>query len=203
MGNGHEPLTVTLEEGRASCFRRRRTRELRKLHQPAFTPRVQPIVSRRWSRSGRGASVLRLHRARRGAWAQAASRSWLHYMSGDFQSEIKGLGIEASPSFVREPEGNGVSRALHPTPEGRTLLLGADVQNHRGTAKVPSSSHSPGRYNESRLVVRAMDTKRPRGSERSKPCHELQLTRRSQPPYPGPPEQAQLGVSVNRAALHC
>ena len=42
---------------------------------------------------------------------------------------------------------------------------------------------------------RGMDTKRPRGSERSKPCHESQLTRRSQPPYPWPPEQAQPGVS--------
>src|SRR5271157_3537029 len=42
---------------------------------------------------------------------------------------------------------------------------------------------------------RGMDTKRPRGSERSKPCHELQLTRRSQPPYPWPPEQVQPGVS--------
>src|SRR5271166_1416713 len=42
---------------------------------------------------------------------------------------------------------------------------------------------------------RGMDTKRPRGSERSKPRHELQLTRRSQPPYPWPPEQAQPGVS--------
>src|ERR1700735_728866 len=42
---------------------------------------------------------------------------------------------------------------------------------------------------------RAMDTKRPRGSERSKPCHELQLTRPSQPPYPWRPEQAQSGVS--------
>ena len=30
-------------------------------------------------------------------------------MSGDFQDEIKCLGIEASPSFVREPEGNGVA----------------------------------------------------------------------------------------------
>ena len=29
------------------------------------------------------------------------------YMSGDFQEEIKFLGIESSPSFVREPEGNG------------------------------------------------------------------------------------------------
>ena len=31
------------------------------------------------------------------------------YVSGDFQDEIECLGIEASPSFVREPEGNGVA----------------------------------------------------------------------------------------------
>jgi putative transposase len=31
-------------------------------------------------------------------------------MSGDFQDEIECLGIEASPSFVREPEGNGVAK---------------------------------------------------------------------------------------------
>ena len=42
---------------------------------------------------------------------------------------------------------------------------------------------------------RGMDTNRPRGSESSKPCHESQLTRRSQPSYPWPPEQAQSGVS--------
>ena len=32
-----------------------------------------------------------------------------NYMSGDFQDEIEFLGIEASPSFVREPQGNGVA----------------------------------------------------------------------------------------------
>jgi putative transposase len=32
-----------------------------------------------------------------------------NYMSDDFQTEIAFLGIEASPSFVREPEGNGVA----------------------------------------------------------------------------------------------
>jgi transposase InsO family protein len=31
------------------------------------------------------------------------------YMSSDFQDEIECLGIEASPSFVREPQGNGVA----------------------------------------------------------------------------------------------
>jgi transposase InsO family protein len=32
-----------------------------------------------------------------------------NYMSHDFQSEIRFLGIEGSPSFVGEPEGNGVA----------------------------------------------------------------------------------------------
>ena len=32
-----------------------------------------------------------------------------NYMSNDFQKEIDFLGIKASPSFVREPEGNGVA----------------------------------------------------------------------------------------------
>jgi hypothetical protein len=32
-----------------------------------------------------------------------------NYMSDDFQSEIAFLGIEASPSFVRQPKGNGVA----------------------------------------------------------------------------------------------
>src|SRR6476620_6502770 len=37
-----------------------------------------------------------------------------NYMSGDFQDEIECLGIEASPSFVREPEGNGVAERFIP-----------------------------------------------------------------------------------------
>ena len=32
-----------------------------------------------------------------------------NYLSRDFQAEIRFLGIEGSPSFVREPEGNGVA----------------------------------------------------------------------------------------------
>jgi hypothetical protein len=57
----------------------------------------------------------------------------------------------------------------------------------------PSSSHSPGATMKLGSS-RGMNTKRPRGSERSKPRHEMRLTRRSQPPYPWPPEQAQPGV---------
>ena len=32
-----------------------------------------------------------------------------NYLSGDFQDEIVFLGIESSPSFVRQPEANGVA----------------------------------------------------------------------------------------------
>jgi transposase InsO family protein len=59
-----------------------------------------------------GEELFRSHRARGGAWIEAASRSWLQLhvrLSGDFQDEIEFLGIEASPSFVREPQGNGVA----------------------------------------------------------------------------------------------
>ena len=53
-----------------------------------------------------------------------------NYMSGDFQDEIECLGIEASPSFVREPEGNGV--AEHPN-----LTWGRSGQG--GRIRVPSA----------------------------------------------------------------
>ena len=69
-----------------------------------------PIDSRRSSRSGRGCI------GRFGAIAPGVARGLKlrhdhgsNYMSGDFQDEIKCLGIEASPSFVRQPEGNGVA----------------------------------------------------------------------------------------------
>ncbi|MBY0333404.1 MAG: integrase core domain-containing protein [Acetobacteraceae bacterium] len=32
-----------------------------------------------------------------------------NYIAGDFQAEIAFLGMEGSPSFVRQPEGNGVA----------------------------------------------------------------------------------------------
>ena len=51
-----------------------------------------------------------------------------NYMSGDFQDEIECLGIEASPSFVREPEGNGVAERFI-----RTLKenLGREPKEHQ------------------------------------------------------------------------
>jgi hypothetical protein len=62
----------------------------------------------------------------------------------------------ASPSASSELEGE--------------LALGAHVQNRRGTA--PTSSHSAGATMKLGSS-RGMNTKCPRGSERSRPCQEL------------------------------
>ena len=43
-------------------------------------------------------------------------------MSRDFQSEIRFLGAESSPSFVREPEGNGVAERFIRTLKENFLL---------------------------------------------------------------------------------
>jgi transposase InsO family protein len=45
-------------------------------------------------------------------------------MSGDFQEEIECLGIEASPSFVREPQGNGVAERFIRTSHGDVQVKG-------------------------------------------------------------------------------
>jgi len=72
-----------------------------------------------------------------------------NYMSGDFQEEIECLGIEASPSFVREPQGNGVAERFI-----RTLnLLWARTFNmieELRAALVEFARH----YNETWLVAR-------------------------------------------------
>ena len=44
--------------------------------------------------------------------------------AGDFQDEIECLGIEASPSFVREPEGNGAAERFIRTSHGEVQVKG-------------------------------------------------------------------------------
>ena len=117
----------------------------------AFTPRVQPIVSRRWSRSGRGSSVLRLHRARRARGLKLRHDHGSNYMSGDFQDEIKCLGIEASPSFVREPEGNGVAERFIRTLKENLLWVRTFKTIEELRAELLAFAR---RYNETWLVAR-------------------------------------------------
>ena len=61
-------------------------------------------------------------------------------MSGDFQDEIECLGIEASPSFVREPQGNGVAERFIQTlkdarrrTHGRSFVVVPGEHDERGS----------------------------------------------------------------------
>ena len=58
---------------------------------------------RPWSRSARASGT-----------SGASAKAWpddhgSNYLADDFQQEVAFFGIESSPSFVREPEGNGVA----------------------------------------------------------------------------------------------
>ena len=71
--------------------------------------------------------------------------------SGDFQDEIECLGIEASPSFVREPEGNGVAeRFIRTLKENLLWVRTFDTIEELRVALVEFAT----RYNETWLVAR-------------------------------------------------
>jgi putative transposase len=72
-------------------------------------------------------------------------------MSGDFQDEIECLGIEASPSFVREPEGDGVAeRFIRTLKENLLWVRTFDTIEELRAALVEFAR----RYNETWLVAR-------------------------------------------------
>ena len=74
-----------------------------------------------------------------------------NYMSGDFQDEIECLGIQASPSFVREPEGNGVAeRFIRTLKENLLWVRTFDTIDEPRAALVEFARH----YNETWLVAR-------------------------------------------------
>ena len=117
----------------------------------AFTPRVQPIASRRWSRSGRGVhrcfssiapGVARGLKLRRDHGSNYMSDGW---------DEIKCLGIEASPSFVREPEGNGVAERFIRTLKENLLWVRTFKTIDELRAELAEFAR---RYNETWLVAR-------------------------------------------------
>ncbi len=74
-----------------------------------------------------------------------------NYMSGHFQAEIKCLGIASSPSFVREPEGNGVAeRFIRTLKENFLWVHTFDTIEELQRALIAFARH----YNETWLVAR-------------------------------------------------
>ena len=67
-------------------------------------------ASRPWSRSARASANASGASAK--AWPRGLRLRHDHgsnHLADDFQQEVAFFGIESSPSFVREPEGNGVA----------------------------------------------------------------------------------------------
>ena len=74
-----------------------------------------------------------------------------NYMSGEFQDEIKCLGIEASPSFVREPQGNGVAERFIRTLKENLLWVRTFKTIEELRVELVAFAK---RYNETWLVAR-------------------------------------------------
>ena len=141
--------TVTLEEGRAYVF-------------VAVEHANSEIVGIHAARSANRFEALEpvrqgVHRCF-GAIAPGVARGLKlrhdhgsNYMSGDFQDEIKCLGIEASPSFVRQPEGNGVAERFIRTLKENLLWVRAFKTIEELRAELVAFAR---RYNETWLVAR-------------------------------------------------
>jgi putative transposase len=67
--------------------------------------------------------MLLLHRARRSVRLKLGNDHGSNYTFGDFEDESKRFGIEASPSLVREPQGNGVAERFIRTLKGNLLWV--------------------------------------------------------------------------------
>jgi len=152
----------------------------------AFTPRVRPIALRRWSLSGKGCVVALAPFApgvARGLKLRHDHGS--NYMSGDFQDEIKCLGIEASPSFVREPEGNGVAERFIRTLKENLLWVRSFDTIEELRAELIAFAK---RYNETWLVER-------HGYQHPLKCEPLNfgLPRQMSESYPWQPEISAVG----------
>jgi putative transposase len=141
--------TVTLEEGRAYVF-------------VAVEHANSEIVGIHAARSANRFEALEpvrqgVHRCF-GAIAPGVARGLKlrhdhgsNYMSGDFQDEIKCLGIEASPSFVRQPEGNGVAERFIRTLKENLLWVRTFKTIEELRAELVAFAR---RYNETWLVAR-------------------------------------------------
>jgi putative transposase len=71
-------------------------------------PPCAPPASRRWNRSTRACAAASAGFAKDIACGLALRHDHgSQYVSHDFQKELRFLGIEGSPAFVRAPEGNG------------------------------------------------------------------------------------------------
>ena len=141
--------TITVEEGRAYVFVavEHANSEVVGIHAARSANRFEAAGAG----APRGASVLQIHRPGVARGLMLRHDHGSNYISGDFQDEIECLGIEASPSFVREPQGNGVAeRFIRTLKENLLWARTFDTIEELRAALVEFARH----YNETWLVAR-------------------------------------------------
>ena len=100
------------------------------------------------------------------------------YVSHHFQTEIRFLGIESSPAFVREPEGNGCAERFIRTSEGKPAVgpplqhgRGASLGAHRLSADLqPELDHRAARLQNARSGPHRSDQPNVRGCVSANRC---------------------------------
>ena len=141
--------TLTLDDGNASIFAviDHCTGECLSLHAALRGTRFEAITSMQEAvREAFGALEVGVAR---GLTARHDNGS--QFISRAFQNELKFLGIESSPSFVRAPEGNGVAERFFRTLKEQLLW----VESFRTIDDLRAAlADFRGRYNENWILAR-------------------------------------------------
>jgi hypothetical protein len=120
--------TITIGEGRAYVFVavEHANSEVVGIHAARSANRFEALEP---VRPG-GASVLRSHHARRGAWIEAASRSWLQLHVRRFPGRNRMPGDRSFALLRARTRGQRRRRALYPNLEGEPAV-GENLRYHR------------------------------------------------------------------------
>ncbi len=110
-------------------------------------PEERPDGRGRWSAKRKTAAVLRILSGE--DIMRLPHDHGSQYMSDDFRAEIAFLGMESSPAFVRQPEGNGCAERFISHAEG-AVALGENFSDGGGVAAGPAES--PKRYTQRWIV---------------------------------------------------
>src|SRR5215470_16196736 len=123
--------TITIREGRANVFVAVGTRQLGSRRHSCLA--IGQSLRGLGAGAPGGASLLWSHRTRGGAWAEAASRSWLQLYVRRFPSRNRVPGDRSFALLRARARGQRRCRALHPNLE-REPAVGENLRYHRRAA---------------------------------------------------------------------
>ena len=125
-------MTATMTVGEGAAFRLRGRRSLYdRVHRPACRQAREPVRGLGAGPPGCPRTLWPDRRRASPAGCGSGTTTGRTISRTTFQQEVAFFGIESSPSFVREPEGNGVAERFIRTLKGESVV-GAELRHHRG-----------------------------------------------------------------------